>query len=343
MRVARTVTGEQVEIQEAPVPAPGPGEALVRVHTVTLCGTDLHIWEDDYATELPIVQGHEFVGTVESLHDPGSGPNPGTRVAVSPMVTCGTCHACTIGRRNACAHFSALGCYQDGALAEYIAVPVQDLHPVPDGLPTELAPLAEPLSIALQAVRRGRPESGERALVLGCGPIGLLSTLCLTSLGVEVVAADTHPGRQAFAREFGATDTLLVDPDRGLDTDAVRAWAGRYGPPLVIEATGAPSSLDSALDAVANAGRVVAVGISDRTTELSLRVLPAKDLDLLGSRNSQDLIGEALELLTRHTGAARALVTHSFPLDRISEGFEAMRSRTELVGKVVIRMPGGER
>lgn len=325
MRVARTLRREHVVLEEVPDPVPAPGEAVVRVHTVTLCGTDLHIWEDDYATELPIVQGHEIAGIVESA-PAGSGFAPGDRVAVSPMRWCGECYACAIGRVNACARSSCLGCYEDGALAERIAVPASDLYRVPDGLPTGLAALAEPASIAMQAVLRGRPEKGERALVLGCGPIGLLATLHLTSLGVEVIAADTVAVRADFARRFGAVDAV-VPPG-----DALPAQ-----PSLVIEATGAPAALTAAIDAVASAGRVVLVGISDRPVTLSMRTLPVKDVDLLGSRHSLRRMGEALDLLARYPDTAATLVTRRLPFAQVAEAFGLLR--TGLAGKVAVELP----
>ncbi|KAA9159337.1 alcohol dehydrogenase catalytic domain-containing protein [Amycolatopsis acidicola] len=318
VKVARTVARERIEFDDVPPPVPGPGEALVRVHTVTLCGTDLHIWEDDYATELPIVQGHEIAGTVAEA-PPESGFRAGDRVAVSPMKWCGDCYACRIGRVNACRDSSCLGVYSDGALAELIAVPVADLYRVPDGLATGLAALAEPASIAMQGVLRGRPEKGEQALVLGCGPIGLLATLHLTSLGVEVAASDVSPARAEFARRFGAVE-------------------GPVEPSLVIEATGAPAAFTTAVDTVSTAGRVVLVGISDRPVSLSMRTLPVKDLDLLGSRNSQRRLGEALELLDAYPEAAAELVTHRVPFDRLDEAFPLLREKDELVGKVAVEV-----
>ncbi|MBQ0925476.1 alcohol dehydrogenase catalytic domain-containing protein [Saccharopolyspora endophytica] len=329
VKVARTLARERIEIQDVPPPHPGPGEALVRVHTVTLCGTDLHIWEDDYATELPIVQGHEIAGVVESA-PPGSRFQAGDRVAVSPMRWCGTCYACGIGRVNACRSSSCLGCYEDGGLTELLPAPLGDLHPIPENLPTGLAALAEPASIAMQAVLRGRPEKGEQALVMGCGPIGLLATLHLTSLGVDVIAADTAPERSEFASRFGATSTVVVKPDHALALPAE--------PSLVIEATGSPAAFTTAVDAVTTAGRVVLVGISDRSVTLSMRTLPVKDIDLLGSRNSQRRIGEALELLDEHRDAATALITHRLPFDRIDEAFPLLRSRSQLVGKVAVEL-----
>ncbi|WAP60251.1 zinc-dependent alcohol dehydrogenase [Streptomyces sp. S465] len=345
MRAACTVAKETIRYEERPVPVPAPDQALVRVETVTLCGTDLHIWEDDYATELPMVQGHEFCGVIEELPAPHPGLAVGDRVAVSPILACGSCHACSIGRTNACDRMSVYGCYDvPGALTELMAIPVAKLFPAPKALPARLASLCEPTSIAMQAVNRARPVAGEQALVLGSGPIGLLCTLYLTSLGVEVVAADTVPERCAFAREFGAVDTVLIDTAAPFpephQAELLTTWTGGHGPSLVFEATGVPSSLNNALRAVATAGRVVAVGISDREVTFSMRTVPVKDIDLIGSRNSQELIGEAAELLSRHTRQAASLITHRFPFDQAGAAFETMRSRTELVGKVAIDMPG---
>jgi len=347
VRAATTTSKETVEIREVPDPVAGPGEALVRVEHVTLCGTDLHIWEDDYATELPIVQGHELAGTVVALGSAtaaadGRPVTVGDRVAVSPMVTCGSCYACSVGRGNACRSMSVYGCYEDGALADLMAVPTSKLHRVPDALSTETAALAEPVSIAMQAVRRGRAQVGERVLVLGCGPIGLLATLYLADLGSEVWAADVVASRRALAEAFGARATLEVGT--GFPTGAQRAglaaWTDNNGPVLVIDATGVPESLVTALDLVTTAGRVVQVGISDRQVTLSMRTLPVKEVDLLGSRNSTDLIGEALELLSRHPREAERLITHRFNLVDLGTAFDTMRDRTQEVGKVAIRVGG---
>jgi len=345
MLAACTVSRESIEYQRLAEPTILAGHALVRVHHVTLCGTDLHIWEDDYATELPIVQGHEFVGVIEGL--PAGVPGTwaiGDRVAVSPVFSCGTCYACSIGRTNACADVSVYGCYEDGALVELINVPFEKLHRVPADLPLHIASLWEPMSIAMQAVNRSCPVRGEKAVVLGCGPIGLLITLYLTDLGIDVLAADTLEGRTAFARQFGAEQTMLVDPAQDFPTaeqaPAVDIFSRGQGPSLVFEATGMPSSLTNALRMVATAGRVVAVGISDREVTLSMRTIPVKEIDVIGSRNSLDLVDASLELLSRHPEQAAALITHRFAFGDLGSAFETMRSRTEFVGKIAIDMPG---
>ncbi|WP_115788152.1 alcohol dehydrogenase catalytic domain-containing protein [Arthrobacter silvisoli] len=343
MLIARTTARETIRHETAAEPRLEPGHALVRIHHVTLCGTDLHIWEDDYPTELPIVQGHECSGIVEAIGPNGLCIQPGDRVAVSPMTYCGQCRPCRTGRPNVCSSIGCIGCYSDGALVEVLSVPVAKLCPVPQALPLDLAALGEPTSIAMQAVNRGRPEAGETAVVLGSGPIGLLATLYLTELGVNVVCADTEASRLELARRFGAAGTMLVTPGVGLP-DAGQAalldrLSGGDGPALVIEATGVASSFEAAVRLVASAGRIVQVGISPRIAMLSMKDIPFKELDIMGSRNSLNLIPQGLELLSRHPDLARTLVTHRFPFGELQQAFELMQGRSEPVGKIVIDLP----
>lgn len=350
MLSAVTVSQETIEFRDSPKPTLQPGHALVRVHNVTLCGTDLHIWEDDYPTDLPLIQGHEFSGIVEAL-TPGEVSNDdaaiaiGDRVAVNPIIYCGKCRPCLTGRYNVCHNVGCLGCYSDGALTELISVPLDKLCPVPDELPLDIAAMGEPASIAMQAVNRGRPEAGETALVLGSGPIGLLATLYLTELGVTVVCADTEQHRLDLAVEFGATDTLLVSPGSDFP-DAhqgprLDALTDGYGPQLVIEATGVPSSLENAIRLVASAGRIVQVGISPRQANVSMKDIPYKELDIMGSRMSLNLIPDGLALLARHPKQARALMTHRFAFADLEQAYRLMQGRTEKIGKILIEMPAG--
>ncbi|MDR6639122.1 alcohol dehydrogenase catalytic domain-containing protein [Paenarthrobacter nitroguajacolicus] len=344
MLSAVTVSRETIEFRESPEPALEPGHALVRVHNVTLCGTDLHIWEDDYPTELPLIQGHEFSGIVEAI---ATGNTPGfamgDRVAVNPIISCGQCRPCLSGRYNVCQNVGCLGCYSDGALTELISVPLDKLHPVPDELPLDIAAMGEPASIAMQAVNRGRPEAGETALVLGSGPVGLLATLYLTELGVKVICADTEQHRLDLAIEFGAVDTLLVTPGMEFpdahQAPRLDAMTDGYGPQLVMEATGVPSSLENAIRLVASAGRIVQVGISPRQANVSMKDIPYKELDIMGSRMSLNLIPDGLALLSRHPEKARALMTHRFALADLQQAFHLMQGRTEKIGKILIEMP----
>lgn len=338
--IAETSAPERIEFLDVAEPAIEPGHALVSMRAVTLCGTDLHIYRGHFPTSYPIVQGHEMAGIVV---DPGGDPalRVGDRVVVDPLVACGTCRACRRGHPNVCPHLSVLGCYENGGLAELLSVPTRRLHRVPDAMPLEIAAMAEPASIALQAVGRAAPEAGEVALVLGCGPIGLLSTLALADLGVTVIAADTDAARATLSRSFGATASLTVEPGfpEGAGLELIGSLTEGVGPEIIIEATGVPASIENAIRIVAPAGRIVQVGISTRAAQFTVKDITDKEIQLRGSRNSLGLIPEGLGLLQRHPAAAAALLTHTFPLARIAEAFATMTDPDIITGKIGILMP----
>jgi len=339
---AHTISKRTIELREEPEPTLEPGHAIVRVHHVALCGTDLHIWDDDYPTELPLVQGHEFTGIIEQIDTGASDLHPGTAVAISPMVYCNNCGPCRAGRYNVCETISCLGCYEDGALAELVQVPVDKLCPLPEGMDLRLAALGEPGSIAMQAVNRGTPQPGETALVLGCGPIGLLATLFLAERGVKVIAADLDAHRMELAREFGAVATIQAGTDPFPDAAGAQTLAGTCplgGPTLIIEATGVPASFEAAVRLAAPTARIVQVGISTGLAQVSMRDVPFKELDIRGSRNSLNLIPEALAVLHRRPEVAERLISHGFGLAELSQAYETMADRSARVGKIVIDMP----
>ncbi|MBM7795853.1 L-gulonate 5-dehydrogenase [Pseudoglutamicibacter cumminsii] len=235
---------------------------------------------------------------------------------------------------------SVLGCYEDGALAEFIAVPQAKLYLIPDGLPGELAALSEAVSISMQAVNRSRVQANEWVLIFGAGPIGLLALLYLKELGANVIVVDLDAQRLSLAEEYGADLVLESQPDfpNAEQRRMILSLTGEAGPTVVLEATGAPVCAEAAIDLVACAGRVVLVGISDRPVQFSQRTLPVKELDLLGSRNSLLLQGEALALIDRHQAQVKKLITHRFRLSELQAAFETMADPKELVGKIVVTL-----
>lgn len=326
MRAAVTTGPLRVEIQRRPVPTAGNGEVLVSVESVGVCGTDAHIWAGEYpAASLPLVQGHEIAGRAGD-----------DLVVVEPALSCGRCYACRNGRPNACARSSVLGVHLDGALTETIVVPADRVHAAP-GLTAPTAAMVEPTAIALQAVARSHARAGAFALVLGCGPIGLLAARALADRGVRVAAIDREPHRAERARRFGAEFARAATDGAGVE---IVEWAEREGPSVVIEATGAPSALATALDLVVSAGRVVAVGISTAEARLSMSLLPYKELDLVGSRNSRALFPAAIDFVARHRTLVENLITHRFALERVPEAFVLAHDGDPNLGKILIEVAG---
>jgi len=261
---------------------------------------------------------------------------PGLRVALWPVSACGRCYACRVGRGNACANISLIGVHVDGALQEQLVVPAAQVFPVGDRDPA-LTALVEPVSIAVRTVVRGRVASGERVVVFGAGPIGQAVALAATDRGASVLLVDTLASRLQRAGEVGA-DVLQVGTDDDLAT-AAREWAGEDGPEVVVEATGVPALVQAAVELVAQAGRVVVVGLSGDLAPVRVGDLPLKEIDVLGvSCCGSGEFAEAVDLVGRRSKAASGLVTHEFTLEQAPEAIVYALEHPAEVLKAVVRL-----
>jgi len=334
-----------MHVVEVPEPAaPAPGEVLVRPEAVGLCGSDFHYYLGDIgglddADRYPRVQGHEVCAVVEAA-GPGcpEALTPGTRVALWPVGACGECYACRIGRGNACERIRLIGIHRDGALQERLLVPAGQVFPLREDEPA-VGALVEPVSIAVRAVVRGRVADGERVVVFGAGPIGQAVALAASDRGASVLLVDRVESRLERCGIAG-TETLAAD-DRDEVAAGVREWTGGEAPEVVVEATGVPELVQDACDLVAQAGRVLVVGLSARPAPLVVGNLAFRELDLLGvSCCGADEFAAAADLVARRRDEARTLVTHEFPLERAAEAIEFAIANPGEVTKAVIRLDG---
>jgi len=260
----------------------------------------------------------------------------GQRVALLPLHACGRCYPCSVGRPNTCDNFELIGIHVDGGLQEQLVVPDSQVYPIGVEDPA-VAALAEPLSIAVRAVNRARVQTGagEHVVVLGAGPIGQCISLVARERGAEVLVIDLQESRLELSQGIGAR--TLVWTGLAEVVDAARRWAGVAGPPVAIDATGAPTAVRAMVDMVASAGRAVQVGMSGEEVTLRLGSLTEKELDLLGvSCCNADEFGEAVAVVERNVGWLERLVSHRFELERAPEALRfAMDNPTEVM-KVVI-------
>ncbi|RYD26935.1 MAG: dehydrogenase, partial [Lysobacteraceae bacterium] len=239
-------------IEERPVPKAAPGEAIVRIRRVGLCGTDYHIYAGRHPfLAYPRVMGHELAGEVE--HVAGrSAFHVGQRVAINPYLTCGTCVACRKDKPNACVNIQVLGVHTDGGMAELLAVPDSALLDA-TGLTLDQAAMIEFLAIGAHAVARAAVAAGERVLVVGAGPIGIASGLFARSNGAEVTLTDTRLPRLAYARErLGFDDT--VDATADLAGSLAKRTGGEMFD-TVFDATGSLTAMAKSLGYVAHGGK----------------------------------------------------------------------------------------
>jgi threonine dehydrogenase-like Zn-dependent dehydrogenase len=322
-------------------PDPGPGEVLVAPEAVGICGSDYHFFTGELSdaaggSQFPRVQGHEVAATIAALgRGCRAGLAVGQRVALWPLLACGQCYPCTVGRPNACDNFELIGIHVDGGLQEGLITGQEQVFPIAasDG---GVAAMAEPVSIAVRAVRRGRIEGGERVVVLGAGPIGQCVSLVARELAAEVLMIDPQEPRLVVGRALGAQTLRWTTADEVVA--AARDWAGPGGPPAVVDATGVPAAVRAMVDMVASAGRAIQVGMSTAEVPLRIGSLTEKEIDVLGvSCADADDFAEAVAVVERNGDSIARLISHEFTLAQASEALRFAIGNPTTVMKVVIR------
>ena len=329
MRVVRLHGISDLRLHDEPDPTPGPGETLLRVTAVGLCGSDLHWLTEagigDARLARPLILGHEFAGVTAD----------GERVAVDPAVPCGVCEFCLEGNPNLCARLRFAGHgVEDGALRERMAWPVHCLHPLPDSLTDVEGVMLEPLGVAIHAVDLGHLKPGMTVGVFGCGPIGLLVLQIARAAGAtRLVAAEKLLHRIEAARSCGATDVFQAN--NGREIAEVLAATNGKGVDVAFEATEENGAVETAIAAARPGGRVVLVGIpADDRTAFTASVARRKGLTIKMSRRMKRVYPRAIDLVENSLVDVRSLVTHRFPLAEFERAFSVASRREGL--KVVI-------
>ncbi|MET8245314.1 L-idonate 5-dehydrogenase [Streptomyces sp. NPDC005202] len=290
-----------LRVEELPVPVPGPGQALVAVRYGGVCGSDLHYWRHggvgDFRLREPMVLGHEVVGTIVSYGAGASSPVAGTAVAVHPATPCGACPECAQGRRNVCRDTRYLGSaarfpHVQGAFAAHVVVPAEQLRPLPAGLELRRAVLAEPLAVALHALRRtGEDVAGRHVLVTGAGPIGCLVVAAAKAAGAaRVTVTDLIPQALRYASAAGADTVVRAD-----DADDA-GWPSEVD--VAVEVSGVAAGLDTCLRLVRRGGAVVQLGmLPPGQSPFAGNLVVSREIELRGAFRFDTEFDEALRLL----------------------------------------------
>lgn len=278
MRALVYTRPHEVQLQDRPMPEAAPGEVVLKIEAVGICGSDMHAWHGHDPRRKPgLVLGHEFVGAITESAAPGF--EVGTRFTGNPLIVCGTCEYCVQGRNNLCAHRTMVGMTRPGAYAEYMSIPAASLIAMPQDLSYRAAALTEPAATAWHAINLtlralARPIHECRVLVIGGGAIGMLAALLLRHLGVRrsVLAELNVLRREAVAKH---AQCATVDPR----ADALP----ENGFDVVIDAVGAKATRAQAFAAVKPGGVIMHVGLQDWSSEIDMRKLTLAEITLLGT------------------------------------------------------------
>lgn len=274
MKALVYTANQEMTFRDEPEPQVENGDALIKIESVGICGSDMHAYlGHDERRVPPLILGHEAVGTVLQ------GKKPGQRVVLNPLITCGECHECLSGRQNLCSSRDLIGMYRAGAFAEQIAIPERNLIPVPDGISSEKAALTEPGATGLHAVllaekAAARPVSESRALVIGGGSVGLLTALILMDKGArEVVIAETNELRRKTIEKY--TDCKVIDPISTVPE------AGTYD--LVFDAVGGSITRQTSIACAHSGGVIVHIGLMDNDGGVDVRALTLREITFIGT------------------------------------------------------------
>ncbi|WP_439623171.1 zinc-binding alcohol dehydrogenase family protein [Gemmata sp.] len=338
MRAIQLEKPQQFRVIDVPEPpAPGPGDAVVKIHRVGICGTDL----SGYLGKMPFfsyprIPGHELGVEVVAVGPDVTSVKVGDRAAIEPYINCQTCYSCTRGHTNCCENHKTLGVHIDGGLQPLFTIPARKLH-VSKTLTYDQLALVETLGIGLHAVNRANPRADETVLVIGAGPIGLSVIEFAKLTGARVVVMDINEQRLRFVREkMGVADTIQA---KGFDEDVktfTELTGGKLGN-VVVDATGNAKSMMAAYNFVGFTGRLVWVGITQDPLTVTQPLMHRREISFLASRNAvSPEFTRIVRLIEGGVIDTRPWITHSVPFDAmIGEFPKWLKPETGVVKAIV--------
>jgi threonine dehydrogenase-like Zn-dependent dehydrogenase len=322
------------QVERVPDPQRKPGDALLQVRRVGLCGSDLNSYRGrNPLVTFPRIPGHEIAATIVDLSEPHPTLAPGMNVTLSPYTSCGLCPSCRNGRPNACRNNQTLGVQRDGALAEYVSVPADKLF-VGDLNLDELC-LVEPLTVGCHAVARAQVTPEDVVAIFGCGGVGLGAVAAASFCGATTVAMDIDDAKLEIARKAGAAH--VIQTNRQDAKEALAELTGGDGPDVVIEAVGLPETFRSAVELVASSGRVVYIGYAKEPVTYETRFFVQKELNILGARNAlPEDFRQVIRMLEQHRFPVQAVISTIAPLDQAPELLRAWSDDPARFTKIMI-------
>ena len=341
MRIAELIETRRFRLTEGPVPEARPGEVVVRVRAVGICGSDLHYYEDGGIGEvkfpLPVVMGHEPTGEILTTGAGVTGWAPGDRAFLEPAVYCYHCEYCRSGRHNVCANIRFFSAPPDpGYFREFVNMPAENLVPLPREIDWNVGTLFEPLAVALHSLGLASFSLGETAAVFGTGPIGLLTIAVLKAAGASRVwAVEPVAERRAMAQAIGAD--VVLDPRQVDVVRQIQQDTGKRGVDVVFDCATKENTVALSILSVSNGGRVVITGIpSESATPMNTHELRRKEAVVYNVRRSNHETAAAVEMLRQYPKLFAPIISHVLGIEKIQDAFNMLEHKQDGASKIVL-------
>ncbi|MEK4973684.1 alcohol dehydrogenase catalytic domain-containing protein [Niallia sp. FSL R7-0648] len=335
MKAALYLSEKNLVVGTLNKPTIQPGEALIKVSSAGICGTDMMIFFGKHPrAKAPLAMGHEFSGVIQKINGE-SEFNIGDRIVVEPTISCGKCEACLSGNSHVCKTLGLIGIDSHGGFAEYVAVPLHRLHKVPDKLSDAHAALTEPVAVGIHTVRRSNVKVGDTVLVLGAGPIGLLIAMTSRLAGADkIYISDVSPYRLSKAEELGfiALDGKKIDV-----VEEVKTATKGIGADVVFEVAGNNITAQQMVHACRTQGQIVVVSVYKQPPTVDLAAMHFRELSLTTTRcYSHSDFAAAISMMASGQIDVSPLISHELSLDEVEKGFQLMTNPEESL-KILIQ------
>jgi L-iditol 2-dehydrogenase len=337
MKQARLVEPEKIIIEDVEIPNYTPGQVLIKVKRIGICGSDVHAYYDKHPyISCPIVQGHEFSGEIGEVGNEVEGLSEGDKVTVMPQLVCGECYPCKHGDYHICNDLKVIGCQADGAAREYIPVDHQLVVKLPEDMSYDYGAMVEPVAVGMHAVKRLGDVRGMNLLILGAGPIGNLTAQSAMGLGAKsVLITDISDSRLEIAKNCGI-DHMLNVAFENLET-SVEEYFGLDGADAILECVGIEDTITAAVNLARKGTDIVVVGVFADKPCVDIGLVQDKELRVIGTLmyKAEDY-RKAIDLIQSEKVTLEPLITKHFSFEDYPKAFEYISQNRDLTMKVLI-------
>ena len=337
MKAIKVIEPFKVEIVDVPKPTiQNPDDVIVRITSGGICGSDIGIYNgtNSLAT-YPRLIGHEFGGIVTEIGADVTNVKVGDKVAVDPVVSCGHCYACKIGRHNVCRDLEVMGVHRDGGFSEFVSAPAQNVHKFHKDFDESYLGLVEPFTIGVEINNRAQVTKGDKVLIMGSGPIGIAAMQVAKRNGAEVIMTDLVKERLDKALSMGADEVVLVS-EENLE-DRLMKFTDGEGIPVVVDTVCIPSSFEQSVQLACPAGRIVCIGLKDAPSQITMADITKKELTIVGSRLNNNCFDEVIAGFEDGSLHPEDLMTKAYNYKDIMDALTMIKEHPQDVLKNVLK------